>query len=124
MVQEREAEAEEIRQAITALGTRARTARFPEPIRQRVVEYVRAGRAGATSWQKLAAGVGLAATTVRHWVQCDSPGPERRALVPVHVRLAGVGSRERMALRIRTAGGTWLEGANLEQAIAVLRALG
>jgi hypothetical protein len=124
MVQEREAEAEEIRQAIAALGTRARTARFPEPIRRRVVEYVRAGRADGTSWQELAAGVGLAATTVHHWMQCDTSGPERRALVPVHVRLAGVGSRERTALRIRTAGGTWLEGANLAQAITVLRALG
>jgi hypothetical protein len=116
------AETREIRRAIEALGRRGRTERIPLPIRERVVRMAEAGRAGGQSWRELAAGTGLAATTIERWWVLARRS--RHTLVPVRIEAAPPAPRSGVGLAVVSARGVRLEGVTVAEAIEVLRALG
>jgi orotate phosphoribosyltransferase-like protein len=94
--------------------------RYPEALERRVVEYARARRARGASWSQLASELGLRYETVRRWVERGNKSkgePKMRAVavVPEH---AGA------TISIVTPSGVRVEGITLDDAMALLRALG
>ncbi len=115
-------EATTLREAVVKLGRRSRTQAIPRPIRARVTEYARRGRAKGRSWREMAQAVGLSAYTVQRWVErAQETAPGAQKMVPVRVEVdpeSGPGG-----LVLITPSGMRLEGLAREDAVAVLRAL-
>jgi AraC-like DNA-binding protein len=110
----------EARRAVAALGTRGRTTRVPEAVRERVLEYAFAERAEDKSWATLARELGLSSSTLQRWASGASrrPAPLRR------VRVVGERRSEPPRVVLVSPAGYRLEGLDPEQALAMLGRLG
>jgi hypothetical protein len=119
-----ESEAEQVREAIAALGARGRTQRLPGAIRDRVLSLVARGRESGASWQALAAAVQLSVATLHRWYATASAQRAAPALVPVAIEAAPRPRRPLgPVLVLITASGHRLEGLHVAEAVTVLRAL-
>src|SRR5215467_2747573 len=100
---------------------RARGRRYPQTLEKRVVEYARARRAEGTSWTRIASELGMPRfETVRRWVERTGASKQPAVMRAVKV----VPDRERRLLTIVSPSGVRIEGVTLDEAVAVLRALG
>jgi hypothetical protein len=97
-----------------------RGVRYPVAVRERVIDYARARRVEGASWAHVASELGLRFETVRRWCHAGGGVERPRAIRPVEI----VVGDQRMALSIVTPSGIRVEGATLEDTIALLRALG
>ena len=107
-----------LRNAIRAHGP-SRGKRYDEPLKSRVIAYVRSRREQEVSFAEIAAELGLCFETVRRWCQV----PEQRvstAMLPVRV----VGERRERTVSVASEAGFRIEGLTLHEAVAALRALG
>ena len=115
-------EARGLREAVAGLGRRSRTQAIPRPIRARVIEYARRGRAKGRSWREMAQTVDLSAYTVQRWVErAEETAPGAQRMVPVRVEVEPAGRQGGLVLIMPS--GVRLEGLACEDAVAVLRAL-
>jgi hypothetical protein len=112
------------REAVRGLGRRGRTQRIPSAVRERVVAYARAARARGVSWREIARAVGLSAAGVQRFAQAKR-ALDRAALLPVVVATtAEARPTTSEGLRLVTPGGHRVERLSLDEALALLRALG
>jgi hypothetical protein len=112
------------REAVRGLGRRGRTQRIPAAVRERVVAYAERARAQGRSWRRIAKSVGLSAAGVQRFVNAKPPA-RRAALVRVAVRpQASEASSAAPRLVWVTPSGHRLERLSLQDAVALLRALG
>jgi hypothetical protein len=89
-----------------------------------VVAYARVARADGVSWRRIARSVGLSTSGVQRFAQARRPQPQA-ALVPVVVQaLPEEGLPAGAGLSLLTPSGHRLERLSLEDAVALLRALG
>jgi hypothetical protein len=113
------------REAVKRLGRRGRTQRIPAAVREPVIAYARAARARGVSWRRIAKAVGLSSSGVQRFASARRRFPPRRAaLVPVALRPPASETAATSALLWITPSGHRLERLSLEDAVALLRALG
>ncbi|MHA2313385.1 MAG: hypothetical protein ACXADF_18005 [Candidatus Thorarchaeota archaeon] len=91
--------------------------RYPSDLRQRVIDYVRAGRSRGESNQSLANDLGLALNTVRRW-SADRSGRFERVRI---VEKDGGAPGERLVLITRS--GHRVEGLGLSSLATLLERL-
>jgi transposase-like protein len=82
------------------------------------MEFAQSRRGEGASWAQVAGDIGIAFETLRRWRIAAEPKP--RAMVPVRV----VADRGEPTVSVVSAGGHRIEGLTLDEATAVLRALG
>jgi hypothetical protein len=112
------------REAVKGLGRRGRTQPIPAEVRERVVAYAQRARAQGRSWRGIAKSVGLSAAGVQRFVNAK-PTARRAALVRVAVQpQASEASPAALSLVWVTPSGHRLERLSLQDAVALLRALG
>jgi len=112
------------REAVRSLGRRGRTQRIPTAVRERVIAYAHVARARGVSWRRIARAVGLSTSGVQRFAPAKLPRPQG-SLVPVVVQAPPEESRPVAAgLILLTPSGHRLERLSLEDAVALLRALG
>lgn len=100
---------------------KGRGKRYPAELKARIVAHAEARRSAGESYAKIADELGLAFETIRRWciARTARPTPARSAaLVPVEVIAA-----PRAAVAIVSPNGFRLEGLDVAEAVAVLRAL-
>jgi len=110
-----------LREAILALGRTKRNTPVPAALRAEVMAFVMEQRRAGVRWTSLARAVGLSASGLKRWSQCEAPSTGRR-LRPVHVREERRESAHR-GLVLVFAQGHRLEGLSGEDALAMLGAL-
>lgn len=93
--------------------------RYPAELKARIIELAQAHRREGASWVRIGADIGIAFETLRRWCLAAEVKPPR-AMVPVRV----VADRNERTLSVVSAGGHRVEGLTLQEAVAVLRALG
>jgi hypothetical protein len=93
--------------------------RYPRDLKARLIEFSLARRGEGASWVQISGDVGVAFETLRRWCLASEPRTSR-AMVPVRV-VADVADR---TVSIVSGGGHRIEGLTLQEAVAVLRALG
>ncbi|HVJ11193.1 MAG TPA: hypothetical protein VNC62_06440 [Burkholderiales bacterium] len=98
--------------------SRGRGKRVPDDLKARVRVYVMARRKQDATFVQIGEELGLPMESVRRWT-LTSPKAPAHAAVPVHV-VAEPGGR----VSIVSPSGYRLEGLTLQDAVAVLRALG
>jgi transposase len=96
----------------------ARGKLYAPKIQSGVVEFAHGRRADGASWKQIAGELGMRFETVRRWCARE---PSRPALRPVQVVDAAPPGR---GVAVVSPSGHRIEGLSLEDAIAVLRALG
>ena len=111
-----EARLHEVQRVVAALGERGRTERVPEPVRRKVIEYVRAQRACGKSWQAIAREVGLSASGLQRWLQA-APHLAQVKIVPDR-------ERDEPKVSLISPHGYRIEGATLLEALRALARLG
>ncbi len=92
--------------------------RYPRELKARIIDHARARRGAGASWAHIAEELGLAFETVRRWCKATE-SRSSRSLVPVLVSEA-----DERAVSVVSPAGHRIEGLTLQQAVAVLRALG
>lgn len=97
---------------------KGRGRRYPAKLRERVTRYCLERRSAGGSDREVAAELGLAVETVRRWCLAEEERVPSAVLVPVEVVTAPM-----MPLAIVSPSGFRLEGLQLEEAVAALRAL-
>jgi hypothetical protein len=97
----------------------ARGKRYPSDVKSRVIEVALSRRREGASWQRIADDVGILFETLRRWCLAAEGKPARR-LVPVRI-VSDSGER---TVSVTSAAGHRIDGLTLQEAIAVLRALG
>jgi transposase-like protein len=104
-----------------ALGSHepGRGKRYPRELKARIIEHARARRGEGVSWARIAQELGLAFETIRRWCVAVEAKPSR-SMVPVRV----VAEADERAVSVVSPAGHRIEGLTLQQAVAVLRALG
>lgn len=98
---------------------RGRGRRFPAALRERIIAWTVARRAGGAAWSELARELGVPAGTLKRWL---TPRPERArqvALRPVAVTDEPV----RRPLTLVAPSGLRIEGVTIADVIAILRGL-
>lgn len=98
----------------------ARGKKYPEALEKRAVEYARAQRMAGVSWNRIASELGLRYETVRQWVEKAGAAKKTPTMRAVKV----VAERARPTVSIVSPSGARIEGVTLDDAVAVLRALG
>lgn len=100
---------------------RGRGRRYPQSLRDRVVDWASERRRRGAGWLDLAEEIGIAAESLRRWTSRELPPT---AMVPVEV-VPGIGaSHAGRPLRVVTRAGHSIEGLTLVEAIEVVRRLG
>lgn len=107
-----------LRQAVLDLGPRQRGRLFPEPLRSRLVKAVRELRHRGQINGEISALLGISKETVRRMAAERNDA----ALVPVEIAAAPA-TREEAALVVVSPTGWRIEGLELDEAVALLRAL-
>jgi hypothetical protein len=92
--------------------------RYSADLKARIIEFARSRRDEGASCAEIAGEIGIGFETLRRW--CMAAPPPTRAMVPVRV----VADRDGTAVSVVSAGGHRIDGLTLDEAIAVLRALG
>jgi hypothetical protein len=88
-------------------------------LKARIIETAQSRRSEGASWVQIAGEIGIAFETVRRWCVAAQAKPSR-AMVPVRV----VPERGESLVSVVSVGGHRIEGLTLQEAVAVLRALG
>ena len=115
-------DASAVRELVERNRPKGHDASYPEEVRERVGQLAREARARGLTWQAIAELVGVSSTTARAWSRRGSvPGflPVVVDNEPVQVQTRPAGAR----LVVSAPNGFAIEGLDLEQAIAALRAL-
>lgn len=113
-------EARRLRQELAA-QERGRGKRYDRTLRDRVVVFAKHRRGEGRSWAAIATELGARYETIRHW--CEGRPPPRStalALRPVEV----VAERVTTPLAVVSRSGLRVEGATLDEVIAILRTVG
>jgi transposase-like protein len=102
---------------------RGRGRRYADPLRDRVVRWVRARRERGATWHEMAGELGIAAESLRRWASSD--GKQQTALVPIEVvadsdRMEGADRRLCLVTRV----GHRIERLSLDDVIELVRVLG
>ena len=97
----------------------ARGKRYSPALKARILEFAQLRRGEGVSWADIAGDIGIAFETLRRWSMAATP-KRSRAMVPVRV----VADRAERTVIVVSAGGHRIEGLTLDEAVAVLRALG
>lgn len=97
---------------------RGRGRRYPCALRERIVRYARSRRAEGHSWARIGEELSMPWETLRRWSRV---GESSKAMVPVEVVPAAVVAEGGVAVVSPT--GWRLEGLDVREAVAVLRAL-
>lgn len=99
---------------------RGRGKRLPAALRTRAAAWIRRQRSGGATLREICAELPLCYETVRRWAAL--PAPTTTALVPVAV--APPLGAEEPGLVLVSPAGFRVEGATVQQTIAILRELG
>ncbi len=113
-------EARRLRQELAA-RERGRGKRYERALRDRVIVFAKHRRAGGRSWAAVATELGARYETIRRW--CEGRPPRRStalALRPVEV----VAERVTTRLAVVSRSGLRVEGATLDEVLAILRTVG
>jgi len=105
--------------AAIASHTPARGKRYAPDLRGRILEYAQSRRGESASWATIAGELGIAFETLRRWGIAAGPSSSR-AMVPVRV----VAERAERKVNVASSSGYRIEELTLQEAVAVLRALG
>jgi hypothetical protein len=98
--------------------------RYPADLRQRITAYARARRADGASWATIASEIGgPPSQTLMRWCADDVEVESAGALVPVEI-IAPMTPAPAAVIAIVSPTGWRLEGLELADAVALLRALG
>jgi hypothetical protein len=97
----------------------ARGKRYDPGLKSRLVELAQTRRKEGASWNQISMETGLCYETVRRWCMATKP-TGAHAMVPVRV----VSDRSEHAVVVTSPSGHRIEGLSLDEAVAVLRALG
>ena len=112
------------RRAVLALGSRGRTQRIPDSVREAVLAYAHAERRRGIPWHEIGREVGLSASVLQVWTSGRRSVATDGRLLPVCVTpaktRAAVGKDD---LVLVAPGGYRLEGLTLADAVTALRAL-
>jgi transposase-like protein len=98
---------------------KGRGKRYPGELRERASAYCRERRLAGRSYKAIASELGLCLETVRRWCLAATDTRRSSALVPVEVVSGPVAP-----ITIVSPSGFRLEGLELDEAVAALRALG
>lgn len=103
-----------------ALGAHevGRGKRYDKGLKSRVVAFAHGERGAGRSWEKIATELGLRYETLRRWCVAQSPSPRAFRRVEIVTEPAS------HALTIVSPSGFRIEGATLDDAVSLLRALG
>jgi hypothetical protein len=93
--------------------------RYPRDLKARIIEFARARRGEGASWERISDELGISYETGRRWCLA-AEAKTSRAMVPVRVVAEGTDR----PVTIASPSGYSIEGLTLQQAVAVLRALG
>jgi hypothetical protein len=93
--------------------------RYPRDLKARIIEFGRARRDEGVSWERISDELGISYETVRRWCLA-AESKTSRAMVPVRVVAEGTDR----PVTVGSPSGYSIEGLTLQQAVAVLRALG
>lgn len=96
----------------------ARGKLYAPKIQAGVVEFAHRRRAEGASWKQIAGELGMRFETVRRWCARDAARPSLRPVRVVDAAAPG------SAVAVVSPSGHRIEGLSLQDAIAVLRALG
>jgi hypothetical protein len=113
-------EARRLRQELAA-QERGRGKRYERALRDRVVAFAKHRRGEGRCWAAIATELGARYETIRRW--CEGRPPPRStalALRPVEV----LAEREMPPLAVVARSGLRVEGATLDEVIAILRIVG
>jgi transposase len=94
--------------------------RYPIELKARLVAFARARRSEGGSWATIADELGLTFETVRRWCVGNSPTTKRTAMRAVEI----VADAAPHALAVVSPSGLRVEGITIDDAVALLRALG
>lgn len=114
-----QASARRAQRAVRSLGRRGLRERVPDAVRRDVLAYVEEARRGGAPWPTIAATVGLSKSALLRWRRRAWPGASALRRVRVVPPPA-----PRSVLVVVTPSGHRVEGLSLEEALAVVRALG
>lgn len=113
-------EARRLRQELGA-QERRRGKRYDRGLRDEIAAFATARRAEGRSWEAIATELGARYETIRRWCLARDPAPTTAlALRPVEV----ITHPASTALTVVSQRGLRVEGATLDEVIALLRALG
>lgn len=113
-------EARRLRQELAA-QERGRGKRYERALRERIVAFAEQRRAEGRSWSAIATELGGRFETIRRWCQGRRPAAATAlALRPVEV----VAGRATIPLAVVSQSGLRVEGATVDEVIAILRAVG
>ena len=98
---------------------RGRGRRYPTELRDRIARYVAVRREFGLSWDSLSAELGIPSETMRRWLH-SSEAADAPALVPVEVVDSAAEPR---TVAVVSPSGWRLEGLDVAEAVAVLKAL-
>lgn len=120
-----ENEAARLRRELKQRG-RTRGKRFDPELRARMVAFAESRRRDGASWMAIATELGACFETVRRWCVASTPTPALR-LRPVEVvsdDVVVVEARGARTLTVISPGGLRIEGAGVDEVVALVRALG
>ena len=113
-----------LRDAVRALGRRRRNDPVPRALRARLASHAQARRRAGAGWGRIGRELGVSGSTLQRW--CAKP--PRPALRPVRVARGAARGKEaersERGLVVVTAAGHRVEGLDVGEAAALLRALG
>lgn len=110
-------ETRELRRALLR-AERGRGKRLPAALRTRAAAWIRRQRSGGATLREICAELPLCYETARRWAALPAP------TAPVRVAVAPPLEAEERALVLVSPGGFRVEGATVQQTIAILRELG
>jgi hypothetical protein len=100
---------------------RGRGKRYDRTLRERIVAFAERRRAEGRSWAAIATELGARFETVRRW--CRGRRPDTRSALALR-RVEVVADRAAPPLAIVSRAGLRVEGATLDEVIAILRTVG
>ena len=117
--------AKQARAAVEQLGTRGRTTRIPDEVRQAVMAYVTEARAHDVSWDDISRAVGLSKSALIRWQRPRHRRMPQRTIVPVAVEQDAVEAAGTPGgtIVVTTPSGYRIEGLRVDEAAALLRTL-
>ncbi|HEX3595379.1 MAG TPA: hypothetical protein VHU80_09765 [Polyangiaceae bacterium] len=105
--------------AALASHAAGRGKRYPAAVKARIITLAQSRRREGRSWVQISGEVGVGFETLRRWCLAGGTKPSR-AMVPVRV-VPEDGAR---TVSVVSPSGHRVEGLTLQEAVAVLRALG
>lgn len=117
--------ARQARTAVEQLGTRGRTTRIPDDVREVVMAYVAEARSGNMAWNEISRTVGLSQSALMRWQRPQRRARKQRAILPVAVEEDTVepASTQGGTIAVTTPAGYRIEGLRVGEAAELLRTL-